>query len=48
MTGVDAMAEVDRFQQALGTDTALLALISSAAELFVPGSGRNGLLRRIN
>ena len=48
MTGVDTMAEVDTFQQALGTDTALLALISSAAELFVPGSGRNGLLRRIN
>lgn len=48
MTGVDTMAEVDTFQQALGTDTALVALISSAADLFVPGSGRNGLLQRIN
>lgn len=48
LTGVDTMAEDDKFQANLGSDSALINMISSAADLLVPGSGRNGLIQRIN
>lgn len=48
LTGVDTMAEVDKFQASLGSDSDLIKMVSSAGDLFVPGSGRNGLIQKIN
>jgi hypothetical protein len=47
-TGLDTAADVDRFQTFMSTDPGMQQIVAEAGDLFIPGSGQNGLLERIN
>ena len=48
LTGTDTMAEIDAAADWLATDADYQTRVQSAGDLFVEGTGQNGLLERLN
>lgn len=48
LTGGTSMADMDALQAMQSTNEQFLALLEEAGDLFVEGSGENGLIQRIN
>lgn len=48
LVGCDTMEQVDHVQQVMTTDAKLIALVESGSDLFVEGSGQNGMIQKIN
>ena len=48
LTGADTMEQIDHLQQVMATDKSYQALVETAGDLFIEGSGQNGLIQKIN